>query len=167
MKIRLSEDEVYEIKMPEEIEIQEFQGIVSKFNFLLKNFIKFDIGGETTSEQGEIILNKNQTKQQIHKTHDKTKWLFLRDNRNAVVEILKTHYLGTIEEFESVVNTYGLKLGKADMCSTMFKVIKEMHKVEPKEVGLKAFPTKEIQVKHLKLNQGETENEQSDTETTN
>jgi hypothetical protein len=37
MKIRLSSEEIYEIKMPEEIGIQDFQAIVMKFNFLLKN----------------------------------------------------------------------------------------------------------------------------------
>ena len=153
MKIRLSDDEVYEIKMPEEIGIQDFQGIVSKFNFLLKNFVKFNIG-EIPNEKGEIVLNQTQTK--TYKKHSKQKWLFLRDNRNAFIEILKTHYLGTIDEFENIANNkYQLGLSKIDMCSNKFKALKEMHKVKPEEVGLKAFPTQHIQVKHLKLNQGE------------
>ena len=150
MRIRLSEDEVYEIKMPEEIGIQDFQSIVSKFNFLLKNFVKFDIGGET-------ILNASPTK--TYKKHDKTKWLFLRDNRSAFIEILKTHYLGTIPEFENVNKKYEIDLIKPDMATNKFKALREMHKVKPEEIGLKAFPTKNIQVKHLILNQGEKENE--------
>jgi len=38
MKIRLSEDEVYEIKMPEEIGMNDFAAIVAKFNFFGKTF---------------------------------------------------------------------------------------------------------------------------------
>jgi len=100
MKIRLTDDEVYEIKMPEEIGVNEFSAIVNKFNFLLKNFAKFDIGEKNNDEVGGIVLNPNQNN--IRKQHDKCRWSFLRENRNAFVEILKTHYLKSKEEFYEV-----------------------------------------------------------------
>ena len=157
MKIRLSDDEIYEIKMPEEIGIQDFQGIVSKFNFLLKNFVKFNIG-EIPNEKGEIVLNQTQNK--TYKKHSKQKWLFLRDNRNAFIEILKTHYLKPISEFEIITKKYDLDLSKVDLCSDKFKALKELHNIKPEEVGLKGFPTQHTQVKHLRLNnQGENQNE--------
>ena len=154
MKIRLSEDEVYEIKMPEEIGIEEFQGIVTKFNFLSKNFVKFNIGGTEQKEDG-FVLPKSVLKEQ--KKHDKGRWIPLRDDRNLFTEILKAHYLKSTDEFYEIISKYNLNLQKSDMCSPKIIRLKEMHKLEPNEVGLIKFPTKKEQVCTLIL--GENENE--------
>lgn len=140
MKIRLSEDEVYEIKLPEEIDKQELQGIVTKFNFLLKSFSRFSLGSEEPVTKGEIVLT---TTPKEYKTKN-SKWRYLRDNRQAVIEILKAHYLKT-EPIEDVFKRHGLMMTTPEVSSNIFKALKEMHKIEPKEVGVKAFPTKKYQ----------------------
>jgi len=151
MKIRLTDDEVYEIKMPEEIGVNEFSAIVTKFNFLLKNFAKFDMV-EKDDENG-IVLNKEQNN--IRKTHNKNKWNFLKENRNAFVEILKTHYLKSKEEFFEILNKHNLNIKKAEMCSSQMIRLREYHKLQPNEVGLTDFPSLKKQVSECLLNQGE------------
>lgn len=160
MKIRLSEDEVYEIKMPEEIGIEEFQGIVAKFNFLSKNFTKFNIGGE--QEEG-IVLPSSAVKK--YKKHDKMRWIILKDNKDIFVEILKAHYFKTKEEFDEVCKKHNVGLAKTDMAGGKIALLRELHKLDPKEFGLRRFPSRTEQVATLILpnafnkNEGETENE--------
>ena len=150
MKIRISDDEVYEIKMPEEIGITEFQGIVAKFNFLMKNFSRFDIGDSQSSQsKGEIVLKGKPVRE--YKKHDRERWNFLRDNRDILKEILIAHYHKTKEEFYEVVAKHNLNFTKNDICSAKFLALREMHKVKPKEVGLKKFPNKFEQVSNLRL----------------
>lgn len=152
MKIRLSEEEVYEIKLPEEIGISDFQAITSKFNFLLKNFVKFDIGGETRLNSNEgITINPK-----IPKKQDKKKWKFLRDNREVYLEILKAHYLEPIEKYNEIVEKYGITFDKSLLSSGMGVVLREFHKIKPQEVGLSAFPTRKIPVDKLRLDKEKT-----------
>jgi len=146
MRIRLSEDEVYEIKMPEEIGMPEFLAIISKFNFLAKSFAKF--GGDENASN-EITLTEKQHK--MTKKHDKEKWIFLRDNKQAVIEILKAHYIGTYEDFINSVRKYNIDIVKSDISSNRFKALRELHKITPNEVGLTGFPTRDVQVKYLLL----------------
>ena len=149
MKIQLSEDEIYEIKLPEQIGIEEFSAIVTKFNFLHKNFTKFNIGDNPNSTNSGIILNKNETKD--YKKQDRSKWLFLRNNREAVVNILKAYYLGEVEEFEKVVKSYGINLDRGGVSSITMRAIREIHNIKPEEVGLKAFPTQNLNIKSQRL----------------
>ena len=152
MRIRLTEDEVYEIKMPEEINVGEFQSIVSKFNFLLKNFAKFNVN------VGEIVVTTNG---HSPKTHNKSKWNFLRNNRDAVIDIYSAHYLKDREDFFKVLKKHNLlgKFTKSDMASTSMTTIREIHEITPEEVGLIRFPTKQEQVIHLRLDNQKNEGE--------
>lgn len=150
MKIKLSEDEVYEIKMPEEIGMQEFQGMVAKFNFLLKNFTKFDIGGEIISQEADN--SNNEKSPYLVRKQDRIKWKFLGDNRAAFVEILQAHYSGDKYKFLNSIRKYGLKIDKVDMAATKCKTLREAHKIKPQEVGLKDFPTRKVTVDQLRLN---------------
>jgi hypothetical protein len=151
MKIKISNDEFYEIKLPEQIEINEFSAIVNKFNFLLRNFQKFDIGNLNNIKKGEdIVINPNL--QRKNNKFDKERWKLLRDNRDIFVEILKTHYLGTNKDFENVIKKYGTNFMKKECGSSSFVALREMHKIKPQEVGLSNFPTKFIQARDLRLN---------------
>ena len=150
LKIRLSEDEVYEIKLPEEIQMAEFQGIVAKFNFLAKNFTRFNIGESQPTEKGEIVI----TEPRKYRQRDNSKWTFLRDNRNVVIEILKAHWLKT-ENVEDVFKRYGLNMTVQEVSSNQFKAIREMHKLNAiKDFGMKQFPTKHLFGKSLLINGG-------------
>ena len=96
MKILISDDEIYEIKLPEQIGINDFFVLVNKFNFLLKNFQKFDIGSLNENklkinEQGESIIISPKLFPNIkkeYKKQDKERWKILRDNRNIFIDIL-------------------------------------------------------------------------------
>lgn len=140
MKIQLSNDELYEIKLPEQIGLNEFVAVVNKFNFLMKNFIKFS--GDNF--ENNIVLGKEQVKER--KDYDKNRWKFLRDNRDIYIEILNAHYNKTKKEFYEIVDKHNLGLKKADVSSGQFLRIKELHKVIPDEVGLTQFPNKFKQI---------------------
>jgi len=148
MKIRLSEDEVYEIKMPEEIDIDEFPNIVSKFNFLIKHFAKFNINqGEVN--QGEILLKGN-VANSVRK-YDKEKWVTLKENRDIFVNLLKAHYSHKSKEFNNFVEDNNLNFLKTDMaCGAMIRM-RELHNVKPEEVGLIRFPSRTEQIEHLRI----------------
>ena len=154
MKIRLSTDEVLEIKLPEEVGLQEFQGIVMKFQAYLKNFSKFNIG-ENPISKGDIIIPKAVAEKSTYITQDRNKWKILRDNREAFVEVLKDYYDENPNKFKAVLEKYDISFERKDMSSNMIKIIREMHKIKPEEVGLRAFPSKNIQIIHLRLNNGE------------
>jgi hypothetical protein len=166
MKIQLTKNEVYEIKMPEQIGIEEFASIVTKFNFLLKNFAKFDIENEdkiNPLNQDSIILKGDVLKKS--RIIDKSRWRFLRDNRNAFVEILNTYYNKSNEKFDEVLKKYNLNFKRSDISMTQIARIRELHNVKPEEVGLRKFPNKYEQVHTLRLdnnlnnNLGENKNE--------
>jgi len=145
MKIQLSENEVYEIKLPEMINKQEFSAIVSKFNALAKNFVKFDIG---EAQEVGIVIDTQKVKRQ-YKTINKTRWQFLRDNRSAFIDILLAHYHGTKEELEEVAKSYGISVTKSDIASNQGIALREMHKVKAEEMGLKSFPTRTNHIYNL------------------
>jgi len=148
MKIRLSEDEVYEIKLPEEIGMTDFQGVVAKFNVLLKNFGKFNIG-ESPKENGEIVLSGEAVKQ--YKKRGNKRWITLKENKDIYFELLKTHYFGTLEDFENVLNKHNIDFKKSDMSCGKIIALREYHKIKPQELGLRKFPTKFEQIHTLKL----------------
>lgn len=156
MKIQLTNDEFYEIKMPEQIGMQEFKCIVMKFNFLLKNFSKFDIGNENTDD--DIVLKENQ---RIN-NRDVERWKILKDNRNIFVELLKTYYLKSQNELDKLFEKYNVSFRRTEFSSTQMIRLRELHNLNPNEIGLKQFPTKTIQLMSCILNKntdGETENE--------
>jgi len=147
MKIRLSKDEVYEIKLPDEIDIIEFQGLVEKFNFLMKNFQRFNISDNINDN--EIVLTKEITNQK--KSHDKAKWNFIKNNRDKFVEMFNIYYNKSNEEFEKFLRDNNLNFGRKDMsCGAMIR-FKEFHKLIPVEVGLIKFPNKHEQIKDLRI----------------
>ena len=137
MKILLSKDELFEFKFPEVVSFIEFRGIVAKFNFLEKNFLKFN-----PESEGEEVMNI--TEQKEHVKQDKNKWIMLRDNRNVFIEILKTYYTKSFKEFEDVLKKYNININREEISTNKVKALREMHKIKPQEVGLTAFPSRGI-----------------------
>lgn len=151
MKIEISEDEVYEIKMPEKIGIEDFQEIVARFNFLIKNFTKFSIG-ESQKEDG-IVLRGNAVK--TYGKQNRERWNTLRDNKDIYFELLKTYFFDTVEDFEKVLKKYNLDFKRSDMSSGQMVALREHHKLEAKDFGLRKFPTRNEQIKDLMLGDNE------------
>lgn len=150
MKIKISEDEVYKIKIPEEIGIQEFQSIVMKFNFLLKNFAKFNIG-ETLADEEKIILQKKQ-----YKKRNNGRWEILRENRDIFVDILKKYYIKTNEELIETLKKYNLDFKRVDFSTGQMLKIRELHQIKPEEVGLIKFPSRTKPFFNLRLSGDKT-----------
>ena len=154
MRIKLSQDEVYEIKMPDEIGIIEFNGLVEKFNFLLKNFQKFNISD--IPNKNEIVLTPNLVKE--HKRQDRKKWDFLRDNRDVFVKLFKIYYHKTPQDFKNILEKYNLNFERSDMSGSMMIRLKEFHNLKPIEVGLIKFPNKHEQICDLRIIEEKGEN---------
>jgi len=154
MKIRLNDDEVYEIKLPDEIEIVEFNGLVEKFNFLLKNFQRFNMGMNTNPN--EIVLTREVTTQR--KFHDKAKWRFLKENREKFVELFDIYYNKSNKEFKEFLIANNIDFSRGDMSSGTMIRLKEFHSLKPIEVKLIKFPNKREQINHLRIRDN-TQNE--------
>jgi len=150
MKIQITNDEVYEIKMPEVIGIDEFRAISSKFNSLLKIFSKLDMGD---NNDGDIILNDRQIKKQMKQRSEK--WNFLKDNRKIFLEILYAHYHKSNEELKKLFTNYNLDMIKKELSCSQTIRLKEFHKINPNELGLIKFPTIREPINEVLLNQGE------------
>jgi len=153
MKIQITDDEFYEIKMPEQIGIQEFRGIVMKFNFLLKNFSKFDIGNENSD--GDIVLSEKQTRN--GSKHNKDRWNLLKDNRELFIEFLKVYYSKDFGKLEELFEKHNVYFKRSKFSSVNMIRLREYHKLNPQELGLSQFPTKYKQVEEVKLENSDSE----------
>jgi len=147
MKIRLNENEVYEIKLPEEIGVNELSMIAARFNSLLKNFARINIVG---SEQQEIVLGDKPTK--IYKKQNRVQWNLLRENRDIFLEFLNSYYNKSPEEFEDFKAKHNIYMERTLMSSAQVIRLKELHNVKPSELGLIKFPNKQEQVQNLRIN---------------
>lgn len=159
MKIRLSEDEVYEIKLPEEIKLRDFQNIILKFNFLAKNFSKFNI--EDNDSDDEIVIPNNLN---TRKKHDAERWFKLRNNKELTIGLFKTYYTKDNAEFEKFNSDNDLRFDKKTMSCANMTRIREMHRITPQEVGLIKFPSKFERAENLLL---EKPNQETPTQVIN
>ena len=141
----MNENEVYEIKLPEEIGVNELSMIAARFNSLLKNFARINIVG---SEQ-EIVLGEKPTK--IYKKQNRMQWDLLRENRNIFLELLRTYYNKTPQEFEDFKAKHNLTMDRSLMSNIQIIRLKELHNIKPSELGLIKFPNKQEQVQNLRI----------------
>jgi len=153
MKIRLNENEVYEIKIPEEIGINELSMITARFNALLKNFSKINVIG-SDSEQ-EIVLGEKTTKK--HKKTNKQQWNLMRDDRNIFLEVLNCYYNKSPKEFEEFKAKHNITMDRSLMSSMQIIRLKELHNIKPSELGLIKFPNRYEQISDLRIRDEEEE----------
>lgn len=145
MRIRLNENEVYEIKLPDEANLTQFIALTNKFSNLLKNFNKFDVPVVTTNNSDIVIQPEHQEVTfKNARADNKKQWIFLRDNRDAFVQILKIYYHGTPTQWEDIINKHGIEMwrDKKELSNAGTQRLKEMHKIQAGEVGLTKFPTR-------------------------
>jgi hypothetical protein len=146
MKIRLNENEVYEIKLPEEIGVNELYMIAARFNSLLKNFSRINLVG---CEPQGIVLGEKPTR--TYKKQNREQWDLLRENRNIFLELLKTYYNKSPEEFEDFKAKHNLTMDRSLMASIQTIRLKELHNIKPNELGLIKFPNKYEQIQNLRI----------------
>ena len=148
MKIRLNENEVYEIKLPEEIGVNELSMIAARFNSLLKNFSRINIVGSEPTQ--EIVLGKKSTR--TYKKQNREQWDLLRENRSIFLELLRTYYDKTPQEFEDFKAKHNLTMDRSLMSNIQIIRLKELHNIKPSELGLIKFPNKQEQIQNLRIN---------------
>jgi hypothetical protein len=150
MKIILNTNEIYEIKLPEQIELQELAMITARFNSLLKNFSKFNLMGEETEKDSQEIILGNKVIRKIT-THNKEQWKLLQDNRDVLRGLLFAYYNQTPEEFEAFKKQYGITLDRKNVrCIKIVQLI-EIHKIKPTEIGLIKYPSRNEDVTKLRI----------------
>jgi len=148
MKIKLNENEVYEIKLPAEIGIEELDMITARFNSLLKNFSKISMVYPST----DIIIPTNQIRKYRKKTNN---WSILKENRELFIELLNTYYNKSPSEFESFKEQNDFNMSRAEMSNIAVIRLKELHNVNPNEIGLIKYPTKTEPIGMVRLNNSE------------
>lgn len=131
MKIRISEDESYQIKLMEygnqELSFEEFLNIVDKLNRVAKIFAPHN--AKTPIPLGET---------RHHRKHRPDTPLY-RTDRVEAVKLMKIHYLGKKEEklaYASNLNRDWNEMMKG------FSGIRKRFGITPQECGLTKFPEK-------------------------
>ena len=157
MKIRLNENEVYEIKLPEEIGVNELAMITARFSALLKNFSKINIVGGGL-EQQEIVFGEKTRKE--HKKTNKQQWNLMRDDRNIFLEVLNYYYNKSPKEFEEFKAKHNITMDRSLMSSMQIIRLKELHNIKPSELGLIKFPNRYEQISDLRTRKEEEEREE-------
>lgn len=150
MKILLNENEMYEIKLPEQIKLQELEMITARFNSLLKNFSRFNlVDNADTPASPKNRLSKEEISEE--RVYNKEQYNILRENRNLFIELLNTYYNKTPQEFEELIKKNGFTFERRNMSGVHILKLREFHKVNPNEIDLIKFPTRNEQICDLRL----------------
>lgn len=148
MKILLTENEQYEIKLPEQTDLQGLSMIASRFNSLLKNFSKINPMSEDENGK-EIVLDKKTNR--IGGKHNKEQWDKFRTDRKLFLKFLNLYYNGTPEDFEKFKAENNITIARTSMANVGLIRIREMHRVKPSELGLTKFPSKHDTIENLRI----------------
>ena len=145
MKIIVNEDEMYEINIPEQIDLVKFNEILSRLSTLAKVLGKTD--ERISANNGKVIVTRNKS--------CKDKWNLLKDNRDLFVELCKVYYGGDFEEYDKYIKEKGYFMiqNRTRFTSLPMKNLMEKHNIKPNEVGLLRFPLKGETYRELRLTQ--------------
>lgn len=135
MKIKINSREAYEIQLPETIGKDELISITERFEKLIKFLGKDELMASVPEE------NKKEKKIKYpsgRKKPHKREWA---RNRNMVIKLLKIHYFGTKGDKEII--SKNLKANWSDNIMRSLTNLTKKWKIQPKEVGLKKFPTRD------------------------
>jgi hypothetical protein len=135
MKIKISENETYEIELPnsKEININEFYEIVKKFDNIIK-IIQINIQSGTNFETFQT--NFNQRRKNTIQIGRKNNFY---DTREKVLDIMQYFYCGTQEDRERISKLMGVN--PAYIIKSFFN-LRKRYNIKPQEVGLIQFGIK-------------------------
>lgn len=129
MKIKVNENETYEINFPEDVDTQQFFELFSRLSHISKMISKDPI----VQSSFRSPINSNGTRHYrntgIHKAFNK--------DREEAIRFGRLHYHGTKEEKQKVAAE--CKLGWDDLIKG-FSYAKKKWKIKPHELGLRNFP---------------------------
>lgn len=132
MKIHLSPNEVYEIKIPNEINAENFLELFNRFNSIIR-LIKIN--------DSQVVNQKPNVEQitiypkRISKKTNKRDWC---NTREKSLDLLQYAYHGTVEDKNRICKIVGMEwfeIGK------YFFALKKRFNIKPQEVGLFKFNT--------------------------
>lgn len=141
MKIKINEQESYEIKFQDEMSLQELEEFSHRINQILK-MNQMSVMGYVKKLGQPRHYNKsgkytNEAKGLSRKVGNKREWC---NTKEKALELLKLQYFGEKEDKEKKAKEVGysswVEINKA------LHGLKKRYKIQPKEVGLKAFPPK-------------------------
>ena len=123
MKIKINEQESYEIKLDEEYDLQEFIKV-------LERIVK--ITQTITNEKIEKVEINETDKTIIRRKKSILKW----KERDEVIEALKIHYTGTKEEKLRFAEIKGKGEVNWNTICKSFSALRKRWNVKPSEIGL-------------------------------
>ena len=136
MKIKISDDEVYEIKIPNEMEAQEFLGLLDKLSKIVKLITLSKLGNldkfkKTFNQRTEDTIQR--------KKYQKTTGLNpFYDTKEKALDLLQYSYHGTKEDRQWISRLMGMEW--KDIQKRLSN-IRGRYEIQPNEVGLKKFPS--------------------------
>ena len=140
MKIQISDDEVYELKLPEKVNNpEEFYTISKKLDNIAK-IIKINMMTGTTFNKFKSEFQKRETKIEKgkYKTIFKRKLNPFFDTREKVLDIMQYFYHGTKADRERIVKI----MGKTEQqIIKLFYGQKIRYDIQPQEIGFISFGT--------------------------
>jgi hypothetical protein len=139
MKININEIETYEIKTPDEINVEDFLELFTKLENI-KKIISLNYVNQNSNEKTNKTPSINPQKNYI--TRKNTSPFF--DTREKVLDIMQYGYLGTRKDKLRLAKIIGMSYNKINK---RFHSLRKRYNIQPQEVGLIAFPTKENHIK--------------------
>lgn len=136
MKIKINEYAEYNIKIKDSLDQQEFFQFLDTLNQIAK-MIKKDF--LVDSDNDMIQEEKKETPKVIKvKNNNNSKLKVLWDSKEKAIKLIKLHYWGTKEKREKAIE--GFDITWTGMAQRIWNIRKK-YNIQPKEVGLKRFPT--------------------------
>ena len=138
MKIQLSEDEVYEIKIPEVVGTEDFLKFLERFN----NLSKMIKASYQNKEFNEFKNKFQQRETRKYKTsRDKTSKNSYLNSKEKMIDLMQYCYHGTKEDKNRVTKLLGFK-DYGDL-NKRFYAWKNRYNIQPNELGFIQFGSKE------------------------
>ena len=132
MKINISPTESYTLKIPEQIDLQEFEEILTKLDGIMK-IVKINlITGTNLTNFKEKFNHRAEIKANLFKTGRGYKSRFY-DTREKVLDIMQYFYHGTKEDKERVAKLIGKTPNEI---SKRFWSLSKKYKITNDEIGL-------------------------------
>ena len=138
MRIKINEEEVYEIKLKEEYDLPEFIKVLERIVKITQTI--------TNEKTEKVETNETENKIKTHRGKSILKWKY----RDEVVEALTIHYTGTKEEKLRFAEKKGEgKVNWNTICKS-FSALRKRWNVKPSEIGLaETEPSENIETSEI------------------
>ena len=145
MRIQISDDEVYELKLPEKINNhKEFYKILKKFDNIAK-IIKINLAMNTTFNKFKSDFQTTETSIATKRTYGKN--LFF-NTREKALDILQYGYHGDKEDKDRISKLMGFSWAEINK---RFHNLTKRYSIQPNEIGLTQKPSQYLQYSDVRI----------------